>query len=775
MMRGIANLVVNRSRSVILVFVVLTGIFGYGLTRLEMDDSLDVLQPDDSPAAELNAEIEETFGARPLNSIAMVEGEIYTPQSLEALRHLTSELEVIDGVVDVLSVANSTRMIDDDGLLLIEDLLPEGALTDDDVTALKSYLQSSYTYRDGLLVSNDGRYATFIIEVDEDADIIAVAAAIKEAFAKSWSGNIFFAGEAAIQTDMQLSIQRDLPLLTLLAAGLILVFLFLNFRTTRGVVLPLLTVLFGAVSAMGTIALVGMGLTSLSVVAPIAILAVGSSFSLHLLGRYHFELSRDSDRSFSLHLLERYYFEQSRGNDRLRAVRLMLEETGLGVLISGLAISAAMLTFLTSETAAVRGLGVTTALGVLGALAASLFLLPSLLCHLPTPKRSDEPERTRVLGGFLRWLAHGIARTRIVVLGIAAVIIIIAVIGAIRIQANTAVVDFFPKNAPTRKSIEVIEDTFGGSTQVQIRVTGDLGDPELLQRMLSFQERARAIDGIGPSTSIATIYRNLHEVLAGEEGMPQTREAAAQELLIYQFSGDVQDISELVTLDNSQGIISVTAKAMSTKRTAAVLKDLQALADEIFAGSATIEYAGQVIDNVSSERAILKDFILSLTLAITLVVIIDSLVRSVRAAIITVLALLITIALQYGILGYLGIDLDVATMLLGALAIGVGDYAIHLTVRYMEERRRGLEPGAAMEEAMVSSGRAIFFTALTLGAGFAPLMLGGIVPIQRLGTLMVVTVVSVGVASLTLLPAACLTFLRNPQGRRPVAAQGAKA
>ena len=61
------------------------------------------------------------------------------------------------------------------------------------------------------------------------------------------------------------------------------------------------------------------------------------------------------------------------------------------------------------------------------------------------------------------------------------------------------------------------------------------------------------------------------------------------------------------------------------------------------------------------------------------------------------------------------------------------------------------------------------------GAGFAPLMLGGIVPIQRLGTLMVVTVVSVGVASLTLLPAACLTFLRNPQGRRPVAAQGAKA
>ncbi|HNQ99676.1 MAG TPA: MMPL family transporter, partial [Trueperaceae bacterium] len=66
--------------------------------------------------------------------------------------------------------------------------------------------------------------------------------------------------------------------------------------------------------------------------------------------------------------------------------------------------------------------------------------------------------------------------------------------------------------------------------------------------------------------------------------------------------------------------------------------------------------------------------------------------------------------------------------------------------------------------ALHSSGRSILFTALTLGAGFAAMIFSQFVPVRTLGTLMAFTVVSVGTASLTLLPAACLVFLRNPRG-----------
>ena len=119
-----------------------------------------------------------------------------------------------------------------------------------------------------------------------------------------------------------------------------MLFLFLNFRTIQGTFLPLINITIGLIWSLGGLGYLGYNITVLSIVAPIAIMAVGSSFSLHLLGRYYYELAR--------------------GKDKTQAINLMLTETGLGVVISGMAICAAMSTFLLSEIIAVRGLGLQT-------------------------------------------------------------------------------------------------------------------------------------------------------------------------------------------------------------------------------------------------------------------------------------------------------------------------------------------------------------------------------------------------------------------------------
>ncbi len=243
----------------------------------------------------------------------------------------------------------------------------------------------------------------------------------------------------------------------------------------------------------------------------------------------------------------------------------------------------------------------------------------------------------------------------------------------------------------------------------------------------------------------------------------------AQELLIYQLSGDPQQISKYMTLDSSLGLVDIATTSASTQVTRRIYDDIKTAGEKHLGAHAQLSYTGSSLMQLAIEDSLLKDFLISLTLAIVLVIIIDSFVRSIRAAVVTIMALLLTIALQYGALGYLGIPLDLSTMLLGALAIGVGDYAIHLTVRYMEERRVGLLPEPAMSQALLSSGRSILFTALTLGAGFAAMIISQFVPVRTLGTLMAFTVLAVGTASLTLLPAACLVFLRNPPGSAVVA------
>jgi predicted RND superfamily exporter protein len=299
-------------------------------------------------------------------------------------------------------------------------------------------------------------------------------------------------------------------------------------------------------------------------------------------------------------------------------------------------------------------------------------------------------------------------------------------------------------------------------------VTGDLKDPDLLKAMLRFLEEARSLPGVGPTQSLATTMRTLHETLSGEAGLPATRSLVAQELLVYQSSGSVDDITSQANLDYSQGLINIIVPHISTHDTKALIGRLNELAGRTIGARAKLEFTGEAFMESILEDIILKDFAISLSLAILLVLLIDSFIRSIRAALVTIIVLVFTIVLQYGVMGSLGVPFTMATALMGALAIGVGDYAIHLTVRYMEDRRQGLSPEKAIEETVATSGRSIFFTSLTLGGGFIPFAFSSFVPVATLGVLMVFTVFAVGIASLTFLPAACLLFLRNPISRMEV-------
>lgn len=742
----------RRDWATVVAFALVSVGLGLGALRLQLDASVTAMLPDKSEVSALQTEISDVFGAKVV-MVALVEGDIYTPEAVATLRRLTTDLAKVEGVSSVTSAANAQRMVDDDGFLLVEDLLPATPDAKDLATA-RAYLETSPLYRGGLLVAEDGRAANVVLEVSGDVDSAALSQDIRAVLERDWQGAgmgaVHLVGGPLINGEMQMTLAREMPLLGGVAAALILVMLFLNFRTVRGAILPLMTVLVGLLWALGVMGWLGAKLNMLSVIAPVAILAVGSSFSLHLLGRFFQELAH--------------------GKAKPEAIRTARKETGLGVLISGLAISAALTTFTLSGMPTVRTLGLLTAGGVLATLVAALLLLPAVLGLMKPPRRVVDPEQPGAIAGFLEAVARFTDRRRHAILVTSALLLVLAVVGATRIVPNTAVIDYFNVDSPLRKDYAVVEEAFGGSSEVQVMVEGDMTDPATLQAMLAFQEGVAAIDGVGPTTSIVTVLRAIHSTLTGEDGLPTTREEIAQELLLYQLSGDPKQVSKYLTLDSRAALVDVATKSESTSVMRSMMDEIEAVGADTLGRHATLGYAGATMVQLAIEDALLHDFVISLSLAILLVLIIDSFVRSVRAAIVTILALLLTIALQYGLLGLLGIPLDLATMLLGALAIGVGDYAIHLTVRYMEERRAGRAPERAMSQALHSSGRSILFTALTLGAGFLAMVFSQFVPVRTLGSLMAFTVLSVGTASLTLLPAACLVFLRNPRGSAPAKA-----
>lgn len=747
-MSRIARFALEHSRAVIAIFLAITVALAISATRIETDNATQSLYPDDSKVDALAQELQATFQHHD-RLLLVASGDIYTGPTMTRVAALTAALKRLPGVENVTSVATAKRMVDDDGFLIVDDLLPSRAPGTDpspeELAAVRDYLATSPMYRHVTLVSADGKHASFIIEMAEGLDANAFAKSVVKTVKAEWNGEFSLAGQAFTSMELQSIIGRDLPVLGGLALAAILLMLFLNFRTVQGTLLPLAQILLGVVWGMGLFQLLGGKLMALTVIGPIAVMAVASSFIINMLGRYYFELAH--------------------GAEKRVAIDRMLGETGLGVIVSGVAISAAMSTFMLSSLQMVRGLGLVALLGVLASLLASMVLLPALLNVLPPPKRVDDPENPGGLLKLLRRLGRLTTRRPRAVLVTALVIVLAGVLGVPRIVTDTSILAFFPEGGATRTSVATVEEVLGGSSTITVWLKGDLTDPALLTAMEAYQADVSSLAGMGPGQSIANVVRALHLTLAGEEGLPTSREAVAQELLLYQSSGDVSDLTRFMTLDYQQGVINFVARSMSTERVAEVTSEMTRLAGEHFGKLATVQLTGNPLLEREIEQAMRHDFVISLTLAIALVLFIDSFVRSFRAAAVTIIVLLSTVALQYGLLGWLGLPLNLATMLMGALAIGVGDYAIHLTVRYMEERRHGKDPEAAVVHTLHSTGRQILFTALTLGAGFGALAFANFVPVATLGRLMLLTVGLVGVATLTLLPAASLKFLRDPHTR----------
>jgi predicted RND superfamily exporter protein len=730
-----------RSWWVVAFFALVSAFAALGALRTHIDYSTESFFPKGNPIMKSSGQVQETYGTGKNEIIVLYAEDVFAPDKLNDIRGLTAALESVEGVKKVVSLTNAPRMREEGGFLHTEDLVPADDPSPAEIASIKAYLASSYAMKDGLLAAKDGSSTNLIVQIDPSATMETISLVIDKVVRGNWKGRYAATGEPVLSEEI-MRIMAGVPLMAVFALLVILAFLLLNFRSPMGILVPLVQLLVGLLWSMGLLGWSGIPFLALMAIAPIAILAVGSSFSLHLLGRYFLEISR--------------------GQDKDKAIRTMLGKTGLGVFVSGLAISASMLTFLLSEVDMIRGMGLLTAVGIMASMLASLVLLPAMLKLLPAPRLRQKIEREGGTSARLRRLGAWIGRHPKPVLATGALLVLLSAAGIFRIVPDSSIIAYFPKHSAAVQGMLAVEKAFGGSTTVSMVVDGDMEDPELLKGLLRFQEEARLLPHVGPVQSLASTLRSLHEILSGEAGMPATRELVAQELLVYQSSGSAEDVASLANLDYSQGLVTIIVARVSTSETKAIISKLQALATATLGDRAKVSFTGDCFIESMLEEIVLRDFTISLTLAILLVLLIDSLVRSLRAALVTIIVLFFTIVLQYGVQGLFGLTFNMASALMGALAIGVGDYAIHLTVRYMEDRRRGLSPERAVEEAVATSGRSIVYTSFTLGGGFAALTFSSFVPVATLGKLMIFTVFAVGIASLTLLPAACLVFLRNP-------------
>ena len=124
-----------------------------------------------------------------------------------------------------------------------------------------------------------------------------------------------------------------------------------------------------------------------------------------------------------------------------------------------------------------------------------------------------------------------------------------------------------------------------------------------------------------------------------------------------------------------------------------------------------------------------------------------------------IVTLVFSLMINFGVMGFFGIKLDMGTSMVASVAIGIGiDYTIHFLSRYRLEAQKETDTRIITQRTLLSAGKAILFNAVSVAAGFAVLIYSSFIPIQNLGILVALTMITSSLGALTLLPAMLNTF-----------------
>ncbi|TVQ37265.1 MAG: RND family transporter [Spirochaetaceae bacterium] len=225
----------------------------------------------------------------------------------------------------------------------------------------------------------------------------------------------------------------------------------------------------------------------------------------------------------------------------------------------------------------------------------------------------------------------------------------------------------------------------------------------------------------------------------------------SQYLLVY--AGNLDDFAD-DALEPRRARMLVQLRSTSTQRTAAVSEDALAFAGRHFPEGYRVSVAGFADIERAVTELIVTSQLTSIAVALVIVFLIVALAyRSVMAGLFGIVPLSLAIVINFGVMGLTGIQLNVATAMIASISIGIGvDYTIHFLAAYRNERAACNDLDEVTRRTLLSTGKAIFFNATSVGAGFLVLALSNFTPLRYVGLLVGLTMFTASAAAMTVLP-----------------------
>jgi predicted RND superfamily exporter protein len=755
---------VRRPWFVIASVAVVSMVLGYFALHIQIDADIFHLVPSHYRGLELV----EKYGTNGDTGqlIMMVESEhLFTVEGMQALQAAIDRIAALPSVLGNIDPFNYITFESDGKQLRPVPVGPGGRAprTEQELEQFRTRLLSDPMAR-SMVLSSDGEALGVIFPVDYRDDYGALITAVNEILpALERHFRVYLTGAPLIFQKTKLALLQDVPKFLVLSIVVILLVLFLSFRAIRSVLLPLVVVSLGTLWTMGTMRLLGLQLTVVSIMVPPLVLTLGSAYSIHVLNQYY--------REARVKAGDKLWVGQSVAHiNQTILLAALTTIIGFGSLVS-------------AHIGQIRQFGLSTSIGIAYCGVLSLLFFPAVLSLLPPPRATD---RDRVLKGllarFMERLAGWVIRWRYVILG--AVVLIAVAFGFIlpRVKYATDYMSYYRKKERViQDSAEVIK-RLGGNTSVYITIEGPPGgsgfflQPKVLQTIGAFESRLAAEPDVYYVLSFGQYLRLINYKLTDHFEIPENRAPA---LLLSRYIRAIQDSPygqalDIKPVDQAFNRYTLAVRVWSAENKEylkeaefrALLRRVQGIMDSELAPLADMGASpgvlwGRSLALLYISETLSRDQLYSVLVSVALIFLVTAIgFRSLRLGLFSLIPLMTGIMLNFIFMVVADIPFDVVTVMFSSVALGVGiDDSIHLLISYRRqmalhrEQTGQVDRKSVLTHTLRTAGRPIFVTSISLVAGLLVLIFSQFMPILYFGVLVSLALFTTTVGALVILPA----------------------
>ena len=702
--------------------------------KSRMETDLDEYMPQDHPAFMYSDQAEVWFGINDGILIAIEnKNGIFNSETLDTLKQLTKTLQKFDQIEkeDVTSLYTADNIVGTEDGMDVKAFFKKVPTSNEKLKQLEENVENNEMIFERL-VSYDKTVAIIFAEINDDVfteefyeEILSLASAFE-----TDDITIHIAGRPIIEGTMALLGPADMKKMVPIVLIVIILVLFLTLRSIKGTLLALSIVLISVIWVFGLMSVVGVPVYAVSTMIPVMLIAIGVADAIHMYSHLQLYLRKNPDSS------------------KLDATKDMLQQMWKPVLITSITTAVGFFSLLTSQVFPIKYFGVFTAFGVIVAMLLSLILIPAgiMIFGLPKVKKVKSTNDKKDFGLAYNFAAKILKRKSLLIY-ITAAVIILSIFGMQKIWINSSFLDKFEKTSDIVQTDKFINSHFGGTTTLNLILDSDneldvFKNPDVLKLVDKMQtELEDSLEVVGNSFALTDYMKRMNMVMNADDEafnvIPDDQNLIAQYLLLYEMSGDPENLNKVVDYDYSKTNVTFQLKSDNSKAINSSIGIIESYKDDFEKYGVSINYAGSGYKGLIFSDLILEGQIKSLILSLLIVILLLSLMfKNFKIGLIGSVPIIITSLISFGIMGFLDIPLNTTTALLSSIAIGIGiDYAVHFIEQYRVNAARTDSPLLAAQQTMAHSGRAILFNAIVVIAGFMVLVFSVFPPNRELGAL----------------------------------------